>query len=151
MRQRRRGRLALALFGVIILAAGCGSPRTFQVAPAVLDNVRGIGSVVEETSSQAAVDGGIEITRTLVVDVEAADAKDALNAAVERLRKREWEILAENRPVKILMKSNKWDKAHLSIATLDPEKSETAPDPKIAEKILTKKKPLIVIDVYEYN
>ncbi|MEU4228457.1 hypothetical protein AB0F17_29540 [Nonomuraea sp. NPDC026600] len=132
------------------LVVGCGWLQgTVRVDPAILVEVRAIGTVSGESEMQSDVNGRAEITNFLVIDIGVADSRDAVEKAVKKLQAQEWVIEAENKPVRVLMKSNRWAGAQLSITPYDPINLHDVPD---LQKALAGKAPkekgLVIIDVF---
>ncbi|GGP06594.1 hypothetical protein [Nonomuraea glycinis] len=114
--------------------------------------MRGIGVLKAGTTSRSYVNGRTEITNILVVDVGTMNPRDALDKAVDSLRELEWTTIAENRPIRVLMKSGKFSDVHASIAPFDPIYHKT--EPEILRALAGEsgeREALVSLNVYEYR
>jgi hypothetical protein len=144
---------AVSVASVLLLVGGCGwFQGPSQVDPVIIKEVRGIGVLKAETTSQSYVNGRTEITNVIVVDVGTMNSREALDKVVDGLRKLEWTIIAENRPIRVLMKSGKFPDAHASIAPFDPIYHKT--EPEILKALAGEsgeREALVSLNVYEYR
>jgi hypothetical protein len=152
----RRGRLlnaGMSLLCLALLVVACGwFQGTIQVDPTPLNEVRKIGTVRGESRMHSDVNGKAEITNYFVIDVGGTDDRDAVNEAVKNLQAQEWSIVAENRPARVLMKSDKWAGVHLSVTPFDPVNLNGVPELLTAlggETVRTEG--LVIIDVYKFT
>lgn len=150
--RKRSLRVAMMLICAAFLIGGCGwSHGTLQVDPTALENVREIGAVRGESEAQSEINGQIEVSNFFVIDVGGTSAPNTLDKAVEILRAQEWSIIAESKPVRVLMKSNKWMDVHLSIAPFDPIYLNDVPDLyRTFSSQAEKSEGLVVIRVYKF-
>ncbi|MBB6350932.1 hypothetical protein FHU36_007504 [Nonomuraea muscovyensis] len=118
--------LAVVLLGASLILSGCVSNR-HQVDPAVLKDVRSIGKVIAEATSEGVVDRGVDVVNTVVVDIGAKKEGDALNEAVRILERHGWRISADNRPTLVSMDSSKWVNAYLAVRPYNPAYFEYVP------------------------
>jgi hypothetical protein len=153
IRQSNLLTVAVSIASVLLLVGGCGwFQGPSQVDPVILKEVRGIGVLKAETTSRSSVNGRTEITNIIVVDVGTMNSRDALDKAVDSLRKREWTIIAENRPIRALMKSGKFSDVHVSIAPFDPIYHKA--EPEILKTLAgesVKREALVSLHIYEYT
>ncbi|MEU7859857.1 hypothetical protein [Nonomuraea sp. NPDC049141] len=126
-----RSVLTLILLSSCLLLSGCGSTR-FQVDSRVLDDVRSIGKVVAETTSEGDAGGDIEVTNTQVVHVATTKKGNALDEAVKILARRGWNISADNRPTLVGLDSANQPHAYLAISPFDAAYFED--DPQVLER-----------------
>lgn len=127
--RRRARRFAALLVGVVSLIAGCraNDPITYQVTPAILDEVRSIGLVQAEDSVELYMGDSVDVMNTFVIDVGGASANAATAKSARLLRKRGWEVIGEERPWFIMMKSTKWA-ASLAISSFRSVHLSSHPD-----------------------
>ena len=106
-----------------LLASRCGlfKPEALRVDPGVLDDVRSIGKVLAEATTEGvAWERGTEITNRFVIDVGGVNASEALKKASDLLRKREREVVTEKIPEFVQMDSVAREDAHLTINAFNP-------------------------------
>lgn len=109
-------RVAAVLLAICLMVSGCGLFHvTLQADPAVIDNVRGIGKVLGETTTEGTWEGTTEIENILVVDVGSTSSKEALNKAFHLLGERGWKVTSQNIPKRVMMESTIWEDVHLSV------------------------------------
>jgi hypothetical protein len=110
---------AVALIGVSLLALrGEFFPApAYQVSPAALDEIRHIGIVRAEVSSEIDYDGNLELANTFVIEMGRMGAKESIDKAVKIFRKNGWEVLGKKGAM-ASMKSTKWN-AHLVLYLYD--------------------------------
>ncbi|MEV8635809.1 hypothetical protein AB0395_29545 [Streptosporangium sp. NPDC051023] len=129
---RRVGRLlgmTVVLLSAHLLISGCGVfyGKT-QVAPAVLDEVRGIGKVLGEATDEGDYGAGIEVTNLLVIDVGGVNGHDASSKAGDLLRDRKWVVVRQVAPDGVEMRSTVWKGVYLDFQPFYPEERRTYPD-----------------------
>jgi hypothetical protein len=142
-------RLAVALAGAALLASGCGlfAPAVYQVTPAALADIRAIGMVRGEESSEVGYAESVEISNTFVIDVGGASAEEAVAKAARLLRDHGWNVLVENQ-TGVSMRSDKWD-AYLTLVSFRP--GDLAGHPAILRTLAGKSvrtDALVIIKVY---
>ncbi|MGP3913447.1 hypothetical protein [Nonomuraea sp. 10N515B] len=152
MKWARRLEVAMGLVYVALVVGGCGwFGGPIQVDPVVLNEVRRIGVVRGESKVQSDVNRRAEITNFFVIDVAGVNASDTLDKAVKNLQAQKWSIITENRPIRVVMKSDKWPEVHLTIASFDAMYLEEAPE---LRGMLGDKTPTteghVIIDVYKF-
>ncbi|WP_020541180.1 hypothetical protein [Nonomuraea coxensis] len=126
-----RGRVAAVVLGLVILCSGCSlSPVevVLRVEPAALDDIRGIGEVRAESTSESEKDGSRQISHALIIDVGAASGREALDKAAGLLLSRRWKISAENRPTIVSMESSRWEDTRLILRPFHPAYFEDQPE-----------------------
>ncbi|MFF0246226.1 hypothetical protein [Streptosporangium sandarakinum] len=137
----------MGIFCVGLLAAGCSA--TLHVAPAVLDDVRKVGSVLKEDSYSILWEGNEEISNVFVVDVGAVDSKDAFDKAVTFFRNHKWEIVAQDPPVWAQLRSTVWKGAYLTLDSFDSSTLRKYPESlrRATEGVRVNRKSLVLLDV----
>lgn len=128
---RRRGaRLVRINFAILLTASllmsGCGYT-TWQVDPAVLDEVRSIGRVIGESTSDDIWEDTNDIITTFVIDVGGKSSPESVAKAIDLLGKRGWKILHSNLPTSLTMESPKWGTDDLVVRPFDPVEVENEP------------------------
>ncbi|WP_127939413.1 hypothetical protein [Nonomuraea polychroma] len=109
-----------------LLMSGCGYT-TWQVDPAVLDEVRSIGRVIGESTSDGIWEDTNDIITTFVIDVGGKSGPESVDKTVDLLGKRGWKILRENRPTSTTMESPTWENDHLVVRPFHPAEIENEP------------------------
>ncbi|MEV3987205.1 hypothetical protein [Nonomuraea sp. NPDC049758] len=108
---RARWLVVSLLAAVTTLTMGCETTRsttaTYQVTPAALDEVRSIGTVQAESAVEIDMDDTTDIMNTFVIDVGEASANAATGRSAKLLQKLGWEVMGEQRPWFVTMKSTK--------------------------------------------
>lgn len=129
MPRRRVWRLTALLVGVFSLIVGCSAnnPITYQVTPAALDEVRSIGLVQAEGSVELNMGDSVQVMNAFVIDVGGASANVATAKTARLLRERGWEVIGEERPWFVTMRSTKWD-AFLAIDSFQSAHLASYPD-----------------------
>ncbi|WP_326825435.1 hypothetical protein [Streptosporangium sp. NBC_01756] len=146
--------MAVVVLGIALLSSGCivspSTSLTLRVAPAALDNIRGIGKVQAEASDENENENGRQIENLLVIDVEATSGREALGKAADLLGARKWRVVAENRPTIVSMESANWQDTHLVLRPFHPAYFEDYPDILEALKEASvKEESLVYIEVFE--
>ncbi|MEV7008186.1 hypothetical protein [Streptosporangium sp. NPDC051022] len=109
---------AAILLSVQLLFSGCGLvSEALRVDPAVLDDVRGIGKVLAEatTETPGQAGGPDKMTNTFVIDVGGVNAQDSLKKARGILLAHKWVSAAEEPPGGVRVKSPAWEGAYLNV------------------------------------
>ncbi|MET9066098.1 hypothetical protein [Streptosporangium sandarakinum] len=134
-----------------VLISGCMvSSSPLRVPPPALDNVRSIGKVWAETSTENEKDGRRQIENLLIIDVGAASKREALDKASALLVARKWTVSAENRPTIVSMKCTKWKDVTLVLRPFHPAYFEEYPE--ILNKLKglpTEEKSLVYIEIFD--
>lgn len=141
----------MVLISACLLASGCMlSPSTLRVSPAALDNVRGIGKMLAETSTENATENGRQIENLLVIDVGATSDREALDKAANLLAARKWAIDGENRPTIVFMKHANWPDTHLILRPFDSMYFKDYPEIlKALKETSVKEEALVYISLFE--
>jgi hypothetical protein len=98
--------MALAVGGLAISACGLWQS-TARVDPGLVAEMRTLGRVVANTTSEWYYDGDHDIFAILVIDVGATDADRALDQVVERLELHGWKTSTSSRHF-VSMESRQW-------------------------------------------
>lgn len=145
-----------SLFFVFLLV-GCRSelfPRESRVDPAALNDVRSVGRVLTQATTDEYYDGTTTIDEFLVIDAGGSSAADALGKASEALRNRGWNVKIARIPESVYLVSSKWKEVRVVILAIDNRKSfdgNPVPEAKKAiddARALTKSDTLLVAQVY---
>ncbi|WP_344884433.1 hypothetical protein [Nonomuraea antimicrobica] len=149
----RSAAVAAIILGTLLLNSGCSTPFpvVLRVPPAALDDIRSIGAVQAEFSSETGWGDGTQITNVLVVDVGVANGQAALNTATAALlTERKWTIVTENRPTIVLMHSSQWKNTRLVLRPFHPAYFEDNPDVLASlEEASVEKRSLVFLEVSE--
>ncbi|MEV4177005.1 hypothetical protein [Nonomuraea sp. NPDC049709] len=151
--RRRRARLArinsLILLVASLFMSGCGYT-TWQVDPAVLDEVRSIGRVIGESTSDGIWEDTNDIVTTFVIDVGGESGPESVNKAIDLLGRRGWKISHTNLPTSVTMESPKWESDRLVVRPFDPVEVEN--EPEIKEEIKKKRaRPAALVVVWAWE
>ncbi|MEO3861739.1 hypothetical protein [Acrocarpospora sp. B8E8] len=75
----------------------------------MIDDIRSLGTIVAEESSEITWDGLTTITNVFVVDVNGSAATPSLNRAMDLLEEYGWESTHDRRPTSVAMLSSRLD------------------------------------------
>lgn len=151
--RRRRARLVRRNFAILLTASllmsGCGYT-TSQVDPAVLEEVRSVGKVIGESTSEGIWEDTNDIITMFVIDVGGKSGPGSVNRAIDLLGRRGWKILRTNLPTSVTMESPKWGTDQLVVRPFDPVEVEN--EPEIQEEIRKKSaKPAALVVVWAWE
>ncbi|MBP2703902.1 hypothetical protein JOL79_08790 [Microbispora sp. RL4-1S] len=131
----------LVLLSVSLLVSGCGIlPRTAEVDPGIVSDMRGIGKVLAETKTKSTWRGLTTVSQVAIVDVGGTNTGDALHRATELLRERGWVVVAQGRSDWVVMTSREWGEARLAANSLEFIESTGDLDPAEQKAILQARK-----------
>lgn len=130
-------RLALALSTALALLSGCSffSGTTSRVERAVVDEVRSIGGVIAETTTERHWDGQTPVTNVLVTDMRSTDSRTALEKAIALLKAFGWTIEMRRLPDWVSMRSDRWKDTQLSLIRIASYQFDEFEDPELAKMI----------------
>ncbi len=144
---------ALCLFFTLTACRSELFPRESRVDSGAIRDVRSIGEVLAEATTEEYWDGLTTVIETIVVKVDAGNAEGALEKAGDLLVDRNWSAVAQRFPAWVQMESGKWEKTQISLSSVkfvlessgvDPEKKKA-----IAEATAqARPETLVVLDVY---
>ncbi|MBB2911730.1 hypothetical protein FHS43_003003 [Streptosporangium becharense] len=122
-----------------------------QADPAAVNDVRKIGEVLGEATSEGTWERVTEVENILVIDVGGDNSKEALGKAKHLLGKRGWREISQRSPKWLIMESTVWKDVHLSINEFDPIKVETYPEEigRAIERGKVESESLIFVHVYQ--
>ncbi|MEV7006651.1 hypothetical protein [Streptosporangium sp. NPDC051022] len=118
--------MVAALLSADLLVAGCSA--ALQVNPAALDDVRGIGKVLGEVTTEGIWSNTKEVINKLAIDTGSANSREAINKAGDLLRKRKWVAVSQSTSEFMQMKSTVWDGVYLTIFPFDSSEIELYPE-----------------------
>ncbi len=124
--------MVIALFGMYLLVSGYRSaPETLRVDSAVLGDVRSIGKVLgEATTEDPGWEGGEStVTNIFAIDTGTADIREALEKSSDHLLQRKWVITAQRLPETILLEAIDHRGTSLQIDAFHPLKMGEYPEP----------------------
>ncbi|GAA0982766.1 hypothetical protein GCM10009555_053220 [Acrocarpospora macrocephala] len=129
---------SLVLVISMFLLAGCIPgifPRTERVDPGVLSDVRGIGKVVAQATTEYTWEGLTTITDIVVLDVGDVTGEQAVPRASDSLVARGWTINIDRLPESMSMDSPAPENAKVYIEGITASESHNAADSKILKMI----------------
>ncbi|WP_405084025.1 hypothetical protein [Microbispora sp. NBC_01389] len=121
---------------MLAVLAGCWlSPSISRVRPPVVDDVRRIGGIVVDTTSEFSWEGHTTVTNVLVVDTRNTDNRKALETAVALAKGLGWAVDSQRLPDWVSMRSDRWENTQLSLTRIASYQVDEFEDPRLAKVI----------------
>ncbi|MFG2075407.1 hypothetical protein [Nonomuraea maritima] len=148
MSSRARLVRSAILLTASLLMSGCVT--TWQVDPAVLNEVRSVGKVIGEVTYDGIWEDTNDIVTTFVIDVGGKSGPDSVDRAIDLLGGRGWKALRTDLPASVTMGSPKWGNNQLVVRPFDPREVKNKPE---IENEISRKSPdpeaLVVVLAWE--
>ncbi|KAA9374093.1 hypothetical protein F5972_33275 [Microbispora cellulosiformans] len=126
----------MTLLAMLAVLAGCWfSPSISRVWPPVVDDVRRIGGIVADTTSELSWEGHTTVTNVLVVDTRNTDSRKALEKVVALAKGRGWAVDSQGMSDRVSMRSDRWENTRLSLTRIASYQVDEFEDPRLAKVI----------------
>jgi hypothetical protein len=131
----------LAIGFILAAVSGCGtlwffkSTTVIKIDPAAVTDVRAIGRLVAQTTTDPYDQDTVQVVEILVLDVGASDFSEALTVARARLQQKGWNVSASG-DIIVTMESSRWKGTTTRLGRLEDLESFGAELPPEAKKAL---------------